>query len=1492
MHAKGHTRGSIIGFLWLLHAIFHIWAQPLLGGFALQFDGSNDRVIIPQASLLEPSEAVTVECWAMATGPGGSQSRLVRKSGGSAAGYILAWQQTGTVVQLRLDGLGGSQSIVVPDPAPNSTYLNHWHHFAGVYSRSEGVGRLYVNGVLVATRPGAGPLTHSVSDLVIGNGPTSYESFKGLIDEVKIWNVARTRAQICTDMRRPAVGNEPGLVGYWKFDEGTGQQAADSSPFGHHGVLGQTALVESQDPVWVAADVYAPFAQLPDTDGDGVVDLCDNCPSMLNPDQTDVDQDDLGDPCDPDDDNDGVEDEADNCPLTPNVEQADTDGDGLGDACDNCPLQYNPDQADEDSDGVGDPCDSTRRLYFNDFEGLVDSAWTPATSAIAPKGRRFLGRFGNETVTLRLTDLPAHRALWLSFDLYVIESWDGLSSSRTDEWGLRVGDNAPPLILTNFANCTDNRTQAYPANVGEGSYPPRTGAAEQNTLGYGSGGCWSDSVYRLQFFIPHDQSTLELAFFGQLLEGISNESWGIDNLSVELAYVEADFDRDSDVDQDDRDHLLNCLTGHGLGPPGQGCDNADLDRDGDVDEADLAALELCFSGAGVLPDPACQDKDLDGVIDRLDNCPDRPDPGQRDADGDGLGDVCDNCPTVPNPDQADLDGDGKGDACDDTAGYWTEPTPIVELNSTLEWAVTIGDDPLTMFLFNERTGSAQLDVYSTSRASTSAPWSAPRLVQELSWPGYENHDNAGNISDDGLRMYFTRHRNVSPSDLFFSERVSVSHPWSAPVGITELNTIADEFGIDVSRDELLVVFGSARSGASRFYMGTRASKADPWSNVSLIASLADFKARSCSLSSDGLLLYVTHGVIKHDGSGDVYACKRASRDEPFGPPFPVPELNSARDEMDVCMAPDGRTMYTIRALGSYQHGGVYLSYLIPMMSGDVAADFDSDGDVDEADRAHLLACMTEPGQPIAAECESADLNGDARIDDRDELLLIACFSGDGVPADPQCQDPDKDGLPYTQDNCWLVFNRDQQDTDDDGVGDVCDNCPGPNPDQADVDADGRGDACDNCPNTPNPDQADADADGIGDACDNCPNTPNPDQADNDSDGIGNACEVDCNRNGIPDKDDLATGTSQDCNGNSVPDECDLESTFTAQSGQLRPLMSGLQQTFTLVSPPVARTHVRMRFSAVADLNLASEFVSVNLDGTQLGSIFVAGAADCPAVPNTAELSVASAAWNAAATDGTVLINMVPSAAVDYICDSHIAVAVEYAYTLGDCNKNGVPDDCEPDTDGDTVIDACDICRLLPNADQADQDGDKVGDACDNCPEDYNASQADWDRDGVGDVCDNCPLHKNPDQQDQDGDGWGDICDPCPLDPLDDQDGDHVCGDMDNCRTVANPDQADGDGDGVGDACDACPGTLPGTPVDGTGCRPSTRGDFDGDGDVDMEDFGHLQACLTGSSVAQLLPTCASAKLDHDEDVDQADVLLFMECFSGPDVPADEACRIP
>ena len=90
--------------------------------------------------------------------------------------------------------------------------------------------------------------------------------------------------------------------------------------------------------------------------------------------------------CDIDSDGDGLDDCKDNCPTVANPNQHDEDGDGIGDACDGCPLVSDPLQADRDGDGIGDMCDphplatGDCLVLFDSFQTLA-SDWSVMASA-------------------------------------------------------------------------------------------------------------------------------------------------------------------------------------------------------------------------------------------------------------------------------------------------------------------------------------------------------------------------------------------------------------------------------------------------------------------------------------------------------------------------------------------------------------------------------------------------------------------------------------------------------------------------------------------------------------------------------------------------------------------------------------------------------------------------------------------------------------------------------------------------------------------------------------------------------------------------------------------------------------------------------------------------------------------------------------------------------------------------------------------------------
>jgi hypothetical protein len=88
--------------------------------------------------------------------------------------------------------------------------------------------------------------------------PANIWPYDGLIAEVRIWNVARTGAQLADAMNSRLTGDETGLVGYWPFDEGSGQTLGDETGNGLDAQLGSTSGADEDDPTWVA-DSGAPI---------------------------------------------------------------------------------------------------------------------------------------------------------------------------------------------------------------------------------------------------------------------------------------------------------------------------------------------------------------------------------------------------------------------------------------------------------------------------------------------------------------------------------------------------------------------------------------------------------------------------------------------------------------------------------------------------------------------------------------------------------------------------------------------------------------------------------------------------------------------------------------------------------------------------------------------------------------------------------------------------------------------------------------------------------------------------------------------------------------------------------------------------------------------------------------------------------------------------------------------------------------------------------
>ena len=144
-----------------------------------------------------------------------------------------------------------------------STTINQWVHLAMTWDGT--AVRTYVNGVVKSTKAGSGATTMLATartQLTIGCNNPRFSCFGGYIDEFRVWTVARTAAEILANYNKGAVGNETGLVGYWKFNEEPGATvAADAvTTAGHTPHPGMPmAVMSSQTPTFITPATPVPI---------------------------------------------------------------------------------------------------------------------------------------------------------------------------------------------------------------------------------------------------------------------------------------------------------------------------------------------------------------------------------------------------------------------------------------------------------------------------------------------------------------------------------------------------------------------------------------------------------------------------------------------------------------------------------------------------------------------------------------------------------------------------------------------------------------------------------------------------------------------------------------------------------------------------------------------------------------------------------------------------------------------------------------------------------------------------------------------------------------------------------------------------------------------------------------------------------------------------------------------------------------------------------
>ncbi len=239
-------------------------------GQALAFDGSDDNVTVADTSDYTGS-ALTVSFWKKDTNALSNRAFVTKSTSGDRS-WSIEGEDLGTG-----SGDGAVRFYTATGLSETSTYgttpvvmsAGEWYHvtavFNGAGSGNSGRMQIYINGV-AQTLSFSGTIPSSLQNnsigLRVGQGGLTSSLFLGSMDEVRAYNRALTAAEVrglydtgSSDKLGTSAGQaagtgrlDSGLVGYWKYDDGSGSTAADASTNADTGTL-------TNGPTWTTGQI-------------------------------------------------------------------------------------------------------------------------------------------------------------------------------------------------------------------------------------------------------------------------------------------------------------------------------------------------------------------------------------------------------------------------------------------------------------------------------------------------------------------------------------------------------------------------------------------------------------------------------------------------------------------------------------------------------------------------------------------------------------------------------------------------------------------------------------------------------------------------------------------------------------------------------------------------------------------------------------------------------------------------------------------------------------------------------------------------------------------------------------------------------------------------------------------------------------------------------------------------------------------------------------
>lgn len=222
---------------------------------------------------------------------------------------------------------------------------------------------------------------------------------------------------------------------------------------------------------------------------------------------------------------------------------------------------------------------------------------------------------------------------------------------------------------------------------------------------------------------------------------------------------------------------------------------------------------------------------------------------------------------------------------------------------------TLTSDLLEMFFTSGRADDSA-DVWTARRASASDPFDAPSIVTEVSSSSFETSPA---ISLDGLTLYYGSDRagGLGEVDIWSATRPDRSISWTGIQNVAALNSPVKDIPRPLGQHDLVMPLGSELGSSVGYqtFLAARPTVTQPFGAPALVSGLASDQDAVADgfLTGDGLTLF--YSVTPPNEPPDLFMATRPSTAAPFSQPTPLGSLNTAGDERDPWLSPDGATFF-------------------------------------------------------------------------------------------------------------------------------------------------------------------------------------------------------------------------------------------------------------------------------------------------------------------------------------------------------------------------------------------------------------------------------------------------------------------------------------------------------------------------------------------------------------------------------------------------------